>query len=93
MFARAWRAVKAETFCTARYATSAEPVSLAMSPALLGKYLEAARRVASHLVLKPDGLAFAPHPVVAEFVRRKSSDCDRWLRGMQRLQDQLEAEP
>ena len=36
--------------------------SLAMSPALLKKYLAAARLVADHVVLKPDGLAFAPHP-------------------------------
>ena len=36
--------------------------SLAMSPALVKKYLEAARRVADHLVLKPDGLDFAAAP-------------------------------
>jgi len=29
-----------------------------------------------------------PHPQVAEYVRRKASDHDRWLRGMRRLQDQ-----
>jgi len=29
-----------------------------------------------------------PHPQVTEYVRRKSSDYDRWLRGMRRLQDQ-----
>ncbi len=40
--------------------------SLAMSPALVKKYLEAARLVADHLVLKPDGLAFSPHPMLAE---------------------------
>jgi Protein of unknown function (DUF1592)/Protein of unknown function (DUF1588)/Protein of unknown function (DUF1587)/Protein of unknown function (DUF1595)/Protein of unknown function (DUF1585)/Planctomycete cytochrome C len=45
--------------------------SLAMSPALLKKYLEAARRVADHLVLKPEGFAFAPHPVVADTDRDK----------------------
>ena len=45
--------------------------SLAMSPALLKKYLEAARHVADHLVLKPDGFAFAPHPVVVETDRDK----------------------
>lgn len=39
--------------------------SLAMSPALVKKYLEAARGVADHLVLKPDGLAFASHPMIA----------------------------
>jgi hypothetical protein len=26
-----------------------------------------------------------PHPQVLEYLRRKSSDYDRWLRGMQRL--------
>src|SRR5262249_7907095 len=45
--------------------------SLAMSPALLHKYLEAARRVAEHVVLKPDGFVFAPHPVVTETDRDK----------------------
>jgi hypothetical protein len=45
--------------------------SLAMSPALVKKYLEAARTVAEHLVLKPDGLAFAPHPVIADTDRDK----------------------
>ena len=27
-----------------------------------------------------------PHPEVAEYVRRKAGDYDRWLRGMRRLQ-------
>jgi mono/diheme cytochrome c family protein len=45
--------------------------SLAMSPALVKKYLAAARRVADHLVLKPRGFAFAPHPVVTETDRDK----------------------
>lgn len=40
--------------------------SLAMSPSLLNKYLEAARKVASHLVLMPDRFEFAPFPVVAD---------------------------
>ena len=40
--------------------------SLAMSPALLRKYLEASREVVEHLVLKPDGIAFASHPVVTD---------------------------
>jgi len=46
--------------------------SLAMSPALVKKYLEAARQVADHVVLKPQGLAFAPFPVVAD------TDCDKY---------------
>ena len=37
-----------------------------MSPALLDKYLKAARDVASHLFLKPSGFAFAPTPMLAE---------------------------
>src|SRR5437899_3532750 len=46
--------------------------SLAMSPALLAKYLQAAREVASHLVLKPTGaIAFAPHPMLVETDRDK----------------------
>jgi hypothetical protein len=40
--------------------------SLTMSPVLLEKYLVAARRVAEHLVLKPDGFDFAPHPAVTD---------------------------
>ncbi|HEV3083684.1 MAG TPA: DUF1592 domain-containing protein [Gemmataceae bacterium] len=40
--------------------------SLTMSPVLLKKYLAAARLVADHLVLKPTGFVFAPHPIVAD---------------------------
>jgi hypothetical protein len=47
--------------------------SLAMSPALLKKYLAAARLVADHVVLKPDGFVFAPHPVVTDTDRDKYS--------------------
>ncbi|WP_422923474.1 DUF1592 domain-containing protein [Singulisphaera sp. PoT] len=45
--------------------------SLAMSPALVKKYLAASRMVADHLVLKPDSLAFAPHPMLADTDRDK----------------------
>ena len=45
--------------------------SLAMSPALVKKYLAAARLVADHLVLKPDGFDFAPHPAVTDTDRDK----------------------
>src|SRR5262245_13417607 len=45
--------------------------SLTISPSLMSKYLEAARRVADHLVLKPDGIAFAPHPMLVETDREK----------------------
>src|SRR5262245_64224213 len=45
--------------------------SLAMSPALLKKYLAAMRLVADHVVLKPEGFVFAPHPAVTETDRDK----------------------
>jgi hypothetical protein len=45
--------------------------SLAMSPALMKKYLEAARAVADHLVLTPSGIEFAPHPTLADTDRDK----------------------
>lgn len=45
--------------------------SLAMSPALLKKYLEATRRIADHVVLKPEGFVFAPHPMVTDTDRDK----------------------
>jgi hypothetical protein len=43
--------------------------SLTMSPALLKKYVAAARRIADHVVLKP--AVFAPHPVVTDTDRDK----------------------
>ncbi len=45
--------------------------SLAMSPALLKKSLAAARLVADHVVLKPEGFVFAPHPAVTDTDRDK----------------------
>jgi glycerophosphoryl diester phosphodiesterase len=45
--------------------------SLAMSPGLVTKYLEAARRVSDHLLILPDRLAFAEYTVVAETDRDK----------------------
>jgi mono/diheme cytochrome c family protein len=45
--------------------------SLSMSPSLLNKYLQAARQVADHMVLKPTGIDFAPHPMLVETDREK----------------------
>jgi hypothetical protein len=45
--------------------------SLTMSPALLNKYLQAAREVAAHMVLKPDSIDFAPYPMLVETDREK----------------------
>jgi len=45
--------------------------SLTMSPALLNKYLQAAREVANHMVLKPAGIDFASYPMLVETDREK----------------------
>src|SRR5262249_52550434 len=45
--------------------------SLTMSPALLKKYLGASRLVSDHVVLKPQGFMFAPHPAVTNTDRDK----------------------
>jgi hypothetical protein len=45
--------------------------SLTMSPALLKKYLAAARHIADHVVLRPDGFVFAPYPVTTDTDRDK----------------------
>jgi hypothetical protein len=45
--------------------------SLTMSEALLRKVLAAARYVADHVVLKPEGFVFAPHPAVTDTDRDK----------------------
>ena len=42
-----------------------------MSPALLNKYLQAAREVGDHMVLTPDGIDFAPYPMLVETDREK----------------------
>ena len=45
--------------------------SLTMSPALLNKYLQTARGVADHMVLSPDGIDFAPWPMLVSTDREK----------------------
>ncbi len=59
--------------------------SLTLSPALLNKYLAAARHVAEHLLFLPNGLAFAPHPVVIY------SDLDKY--GVHRIIDFYNQQP
>ena len=48
--------------------------ALGMTPSLLNKYLGAAELVSSHLVLKPQGLAFAPFPVTSYNERKKLTE-------------------
>lgn len=45
--------------------------SLTLSPALMKKYMQAAKDISDHLVLTSDGLEFASHPVLAETDRDK----------------------
>jgi hypothetical protein len=45
--------------------------SLTMSPALLNKYLQAAREIANHMVLQPDRIDFAPYTMLVETDREK----------------------
>jgi hypothetical protein len=59
--------------------------SLAMSPALVTKYLAAARHVADHLILTPDGFRFAPFPVV--------TDTDRDKYGVRRIVEFYKRQP
>ncbi|MCA9071348.1 MAG: DUF1587 domain-containing protein, partial [Planctomycetaceae bacterium] len=48
--------------------------ALAMSPSLLKKYLGAAQQVSEHLVLKPNGVVFAPFPVTSYNERKKLTE-------------------
>jgi hypothetical protein len=59
--------------------------SLTMSPALLGKYLQAAREVSDHMVLTPDGFTFAPASMLAE------TDRDQFA--VKRIVDFYESQP
>jgi hypothetical protein len=45
--------------------------SLTLSPALLKKYLQAAHDIGDHMVLTPDGIDFAPYPMLSETDREK----------------------
>ncbi len=68
--------------------------SLTMSPALMAKYLEAARQTADHMVLKPDGFSFAPYPMLVETDREKYSIeriVDFYARQPTRFADYFEA--
>ena len=59
--------------------------TLGMSPALFNKYLAAAREVADHLALTPDGFIFAPGPVL--------SGPDRDQFAVKRIVDFYESQP
>ena len=52
---------------------------------MFNKYLQAARQVSEHMLLKPDGIDFAPHPMLAE------TDRDRY--SINRILDFYAAQP
>jgi NAD(P)-dependent dehydrogenase (short-subunit alcohol dehydrogenase family) len=41
--------------------------------------------------LRAENFLILPHPEVAEYFRRKAGDCDRWLRGMRKLQASVQS--
>jgi AraC-like DNA-binding protein len=59
--------------------------SLTSSPGLLDKYTQSARLVAEHMLLTPDGIRFAPFPVVTD------TDRDRYC--VQRIVDFYHQQP
>lgn len=67
---------------------------LGMSPNLVRKYLSAAQLVADHLVLKPDGIVFAPFPVTSYNERKNLTEqaiIDFYISHEIRLEDYLDA--
>jgi hypothetical protein len=67
---------------------------LAMTPSLLNKYLAAAQLVSDHLVLKPNGITFAPFPVTSYAERTKLTEqaiIDFYRTHDVRISDYLEA--
>ena len=67
---------------------------LAMTPNLLNKYLGAAQLVSDHLVLKPNGITFAPFPVTSYAERTKLTEqaiIDFYRQHDVRISDYLEA--
>src|SRR5688572_11396207 len=76
--------------------------TLAVSPALLGKYLDAARNLADHIVFTPRGFDFAPHVVVTDpdrdryvvnrimaFYRRQPTDLADYFVALWRYENRL----
>jgi hypothetical protein len=62
-----------------------------LGEALLGAGAIEPEDVAEAVVagLADERFLILPHPEVAEYVRRKATDRDRWLAGMRKLQQRL----
>ena len=68
--------------------------ALGMSPSLLKKYLTAAQTISEHLVLKTEGIAFAPFPVSSYNEQKKLTEqaiIDFYQQHAVRIPDYLEA--
>ena len=68
--------------------------ALGLTPNLLKKYLDASQFVSEHLVLKPEGIAFAPFPVTSYNERKKLTEqaiIDFYRRHEVRIDAYLEA--
>ena len=74
-----------------RQAAQGDP---AMEPLLVAGSIEP-EQVAADTVdgLRAERFWILPHPEVADYVRRKADDVDRWLAGMRRLQARIGAAP
>ena len=81
------RGLKVFALCPQGVRTALLEASQASMGFLMQTALEPAE-VASAVVegLAREQFLILPHPEVAEYFRRKATDYDRWLRGMQRLQ-------
>src|SRR5207248_10485931 len=55
--------------------------ALVMSPTLLGKYLDAAKEIAGHAVLLPDGIRFSPHVTRRDWTEEILAQIREFYRG------------
>jgi NAD(P)-dependent dehydrogenase (short-subunit alcohol dehydrogenase family) len=86
------RGIKVSCLCPQGVRTPMLDAAPAAIQELLGAAALSPEAVADAVI---DGLAqerflILPHPEVAEYVRRKAADPDRWLRGMRRLQREID---
>ncbi|MDJ0786046.1 MAG: SDR family NAD(P)-dependent oxidoreductase [Myxococcota bacterium] len=75
------QAVRTAMTAQATASTQAASVDGMMEPETLAESVVEGLRQESFLIL--------PHPEVLEYMRRKTGDYDRWIRGMNRLQQRL----
>ena len=84
------RGIKVSVLCPQAVRTAMTAGQPGAAPAHVDGMLEP-EEVADVAVqaLREERFLILPHPTVEEYMRRKVSDYDRWLRGMRRLQDQF----